>query len=273
MVCHAGLGDANQFDLVGPRRHGDRLQYLSRHKPRRRELLLPLNGGTLVTTTTYNDTTAAAGTTYYYTVRGGERRGQQPSLQRSQPCDYPAVPTGLVATPVSGTQINLSWTCPGGTVQRLQRLSRHDRRRRELLLAINGSTLVTDHRLQRHDGHRRHDVLLHRRGGERRGQQRGLQRSQRPDVPGGTRRACSPRPASTTQINFSWTASGGTVNGYNVYRGTTPGGESSSPLNGGTLVTTTAYSDTTAAAGTTYYYTVKAVNASGSARPPTRPMP
>jgi autotransporter-associated beta strand protein len=72
-------------------------------------------------------------------------------------------------------------------------------------------------------------------------------------------------PPSATQINLSWTAPGGTVTGYNVYRGTSPGGENySAPLNGGTPVTTTTYSDTTAAPGTTYYYTVEAVNVSGS---------
>ena len=53
-------------------------------------------------------------------------------------------------------------------------------------------------------------------------------------------------PVSAAQINLSWTAPSGTVSGYNVYRGTTPGGESGTPLNGGTLVTTTTYSDTTA---------------------------
>ena len=82
---------------------------------------------------------------------------------------------------------------------------------------------------------------------------------------------------SAGQINLSWTSpGGGTVTGYNVYRGTTPLGEDySSPINGGTLVTSSAayaYSDTGLTAGVTYYYTVEAVNASGSGvRPPTRP--
>ena len=72
-------------------------------------------------------------------------------------------------------------------------------------------------------------------------------------------------PVSASQIDLSWTASSGAISGYNIYRGTTPGGENySTPINGGTLVTTTTYSDTTASSGTTYYYTVKAVNASGS---------
>ena len=71
--------------------------------------------------------------------------------------------------------------------------------------------------------------------------------------------------ALATGITLNWTAPSGAVIGYNVYRGTSPGGENySSPLNGGTPVTATTYSDTTVAAGTTYYYTVEAVNIAGS---------
>jgi fibronectin type 3 domain-containing protein len=72
--------------------------------------------------------------------------------------------------------------------------------------------------------------------------------------------------ASTTSpniVNLSWTASASAATGYNVYRGTTSGGESSSPLNSTPLAAgTTSYQDTTAVAGNTYYYVVKAVNAS-----------
>ena len=72
-------------------------------------------------------------------------------------------------------------------------------------------------------------------------------------------------PFSTTQINLSWTAPSGAISGYNVYRGTTPGGENyASPINGGALVAATSYNDASAVAGVAYYYTVEAVNASGS---------
>ena len=77
--------------------------------------------------------------------------------------------------------------------------------------------------------------------------------------------ACGATPASATQINLEWLAFGGTISGYNIYRGTTPDGENySTPLNGGTLVTTTTYNDATASANTTYYYIIEAVTASGS---------
>ncbi|HEX4145463.1 MAG TPA: fibronectin type III domain-containing protein [Pirellulales bacterium] len=68
--------------------------------------------------------------------------------------------------------------------------------------------------------------------------------------------------ASSTVNNLSWTGvSAGTITGYNVYRGMTVGGESTTPINSSPLsATATSYSDTTAVAGNTYYYVVKAVD-------------
>jgi len=65
--------------------------------------------------------------------------------------------------------------------------------------------------------------------------------------------------AGTHDVILSWTASttSGVV-GYNVYRGTTSGGESATPLNSSPINGTT-YSDETVQAGQTYYYVVTAV--------------
>jgi hypothetical protein len=66
----------------------------------------------------------------------------------------------------------------------------------------------------------------------------------------------------THDVILSWTASTSSgVEGYNVYRGTSSGGESSTPLNT-TLVNGTTFTDTNVTAGTTYYYVVMAVNSS-----------
>ncbi len=75
----------------------------------------------------------------------------------------------------------------------------------------------------------------------------------------------TPDVVSSTEIDLSWTAGSGTVTGYNVFRGTSAGGESTTPLNSTPLSSSqTTYQDTTVTAGTTYYYVVEAVNSTGS---------
>jgi len=61
-------------------------------------------------------------------------------------------------------------------------------------------------------------------------------------------------------IVLTWTASAGATS-YNIYRGTSAGGESSTPIATGVAGTT--YTDTTVVAGTTYYYYVTAVGPTG----------
>jgi fibronectin type 3 domain-containing protein len=53
--------------------------------------------------------------------------------------------------------------------------------------------------------------------------------------------------------------------GYNVYRGTTSGGESSTPLNSAPI-NGTSFTDANVTAGAKYYYTVTAVASNGSAQ-------
>ncbi|OIQ88781.1 amylopullulanase precursor [mine drainage metagenome] len=66
---------------------------------------------------------------------------------------------------------------------------------------------------------------------------------------------------STGQVGLSWSSSANATS-YNVYRGTSAGGESSTPL--ATGVTTTAFVDSTVTNGVTYYYKVAAVNSAGT---------
>ena len=70
-------------------------------------------------------------------------------------------------------------------------------------------------------------------------------------------------------ITLTWTASIDTSStlGYNVYRGTTTGAESSTAINSSPIDincsgSTCTYNDTAVVAGTTYFYVVKAVNTS-----------
>jgi hypothetical protein len=63
-------------------------------------------------------------------------------------------------------------------------------------------------------------------------------------------------------VVLSWTASSSSVEGYNVYRGTTSGGPYSSKLTSSPVAALT-FTDTTVQAGQTYYYVVTAVSSSG----------
>jgi hypothetical protein len=65
------------------------------------------------------------------------------------------------------------------------------------------------------------------------------------------------------EIDLSWDAptapSGLTLAGYDVYQGTSPGGESGTPVNPSALITGTSYSVTDLNNGTTYYFDVIAI--------------
>ena len=67
--------------------------------------------------------------------------------------------------------------------------------------------------------------------------------------------------AGNTQVSLTWAAGSGATS-YNVYRGTTAGGESTTAI--ATGITSTSYTNTGLTNGTTYYYKVKSVNASGT---------
>jgi hypothetical protein len=66
---------------------------------------------------------------------------------------------------------------------------------------------------------------------------------------------------SNNSVSLGWTAPAGSVSSYDVYRGTSSGGESATPI--ATGVSGTSYVDNTAVNGTTYYYKVSAVNGAG----------
>src|SRR5262249_9790578 len=66
--------------------------------------------------------------------------------------------------------------------------------------------------------------------------------------------------ASVGQVALSWSAVIGATS-YNVYRGTSPGGEGATPYQTG--LTGTTFTDGNATGGTTYYYQVSALNLGG----------
>lgn len=69
--------------------------------------------------------------------------------------------------------------------------------------------------------------------------------------------------SSSAQIVLSW-GSASTATGYNIYRGTTAGGEGTSPYKAS--VASTTYTDTGLTNGSPYYYVVTAINAGGESQ-------
>lgn len=71
--------------------------------------------------------------------------------------------------------------------------------------------------------------------------------------------------AGNAQNSLSWTApasnGGSAITGYNIYRGTVSGGESSTPI--ASDITSTSFNDASVTNGQTYYYQVTAVNSVG----------
>jgi hypothetical protein len=67
--------------------------------------------------------------------------------------------------------------------------------------------------------------------------------------------------AGSGQVSLSWKAGSGAAS-YNVYRGTSAGGESTTAIKTG--LTTAAFTDSGLTSGTTYFYKVAAVNAGGT---------
>ena len=66
--------------------------------------------------------------------------------------------------------------------------------------------------------------------------------------------------AGASSVTLDWTAPASNVAGYYIYRGTTSGGESGTPLNSTPLAASaTTYTDSTVTAGNSYYYLVKAI--------------
>ncbi|MEI8197689.1 MAG: fibronectin type III domain-containing protein, partial [Phycisphaerae bacterium] len=173
----------------------------------------------------------------------------------------PTLPTGVNATPVSASQINLNWTASLGTVAGYN-IYRGTTPGGESTTPLNVSLVATTS----------YSDTTAIAGTTYYYTVKGVNTSGSSVASTETNALTFPAAptspiattASTTQINVAWTAPSGTVTGYNVYRGTTPGGEGATPINGGTLITTTSYPDTGLAQGTAYYYTVKAVNAAGS---------
>ena len=165
----------------------------------------------------------------------------------------PSVPTGLSATAVSQSQVNLSWTASTDNVG----VTGYKVYRNGTQVGTTTTTSYQDTGLMA-DTTYSYTVAAYDAAGNVSAQSTAASATtQAPDTtPPSVPTGLSATAVSSTQINLSWTASTDNVGvtGYDVFRNGTQVG----------TTTTTSYQDTGLMADTTYSYTVAAYDAAGN---------
>jgi len=245
---------------------------------------------TLSTSTSYSHTGLTTNQVYFYRVYAITSFGtsQSPSAeayaqpQSSSSLTAPGAPTGLSATAVSSTQINLSWTAPTN----------------------NGGSPITGYKIESKSGSGAYTTLVSNTGsastayshtglttgttytykvsaissagtGTASGEAFAIpSSSSTSSVPGAPTNLVATQ-ASSTQINLSWSApsstGGSAITGYKIEVKT--GSGSFSNLESNTASTSTSYSHTGLTSGTIYTYRVSAINAIGTGAPSSEASP
>ncbi len=234
----------------------------------------PLNGGTPLSssTLTYTATSLTNGTAYFFKVAAVNLAGQSPlsSEKSATPGAVPGSPVITTAT-AGNTSVQLTWTVPiaGGTATSGYYIYRGTSAGGESATALNSSavTTTTYSATGLTNGTTYYFVVKAKNS-------IGLSLASNEvsalpaTVPGSP--TLKSAVAGNTQVTLTWTAptniGGSLITGYNVFMGTTSGGQSATPLNGLTPLssTTLTYTATALTNSTTYYFTVKALNVVGS---------
>ncbi|HUD11364.1 MAG TPA: fibronectin type III domain-containing protein [Candidatus Saccharimonadia bacterium] len=219
------------------------------------------NGNVLATVTsgtTYSDTGLTNQTSYTYTVAAYDAAGnisaQSPPVNVSTPDTIPpTVPTGLAATAVSGTQVNLSWNA---STDNVGVVGYQVFRNGTLVASVSTGTTYSDTGLTNATTYK-YSVAAYDAAGNLSAQSAAVSAvtpdTAAPTVP--TNLVASS--TSSNQVNLSWTASTDNVGvkGYQVFRG-------------GTLLAVvtsgTSYQDKSVSADVAYLYTVDAYDAAGN---------
>ena len=169
----------------------------------------------------------------------------------------PAAPTGLAATAGSAS-VSLTWTASAGaTSYNVYRGTTSGGESTTAIAAGIPTTVYTDSAAI--NGTKYYYKVAAVNGGGTSGLSNEASATPEPAAP--TAPTGLAATAGNASVSLTWTASAGATS-YNVYRGTTSGGESTTAIASG--IPTTAYTDSTATNGTKYYYKVAAVNASGA---------
>ncbi len=232
------------------------------------------------TTSAYSDTGLSASTTYYYKVTAVDTSGNEsdPSAEASATTltpdtTPPAAPTGLTATAVSTSQINLDWA--NNTETDLDHYSVYRSTTSGFtpgtgnFVAETTVSNYSDTGLSASTTYYYKVTAVDTSGNESDPSAQASATTEAPDTtPPAAPTGLTATAVSSSQINLDWANNTETdLDHYSVYRSTTSG---FTPGTGNFVANTTVsnYSDTGLSAETTYYYKVTAEDTSGNESDP-----
>jgi fibronectin type 3 domain-containing protein len=226
---------------------------------------------TNVATNSFTDISVTNGATYYYKVAAANAVGVSPqsneaSATPQQPATVPSAPQSLAATGGDGS-VSLSWSAPasnGGAAVTGYDVYRGTSAGGEsatpIATNITGTSFI-DTGLT--NGTTYYYTVTAGNAVGMSPQSNEASATPQPTVPSAPLSVVAGAGNASVTVSWSVPASNGgsAITGYDVYRGTSPGGESATPI--ASNVTGTTFTDAGLTNGTTYYYKVAAVNAVG----------
>jgi hypothetical protein len=171
----------------------------------------------------------------------------------------PAPPTGLSAVAVSGTEINLAWTAPAGSVSGYN-VYRGTTSGEEATTPVATGLAVASYADMNVTAGTKYYYTVAATNSVGMGTVSAEVSAMVPVLPAAPT-ALTATAKSNAEIDLAWTAPAGVVASYSVFRGTAAGGESATAL--ATGLTGTSYADKSVSGGTEYYYEVAATNVTG----------